>query len=180
MGFVFEAVGSGLGRILKPSRAATDNPSPALRGAMSGDEKPHVQIVRPGTRLRMVCLKLEQQHGMPGGTVRLSPVTGYGGLENKEFWKYTPSGTFEFNSINPAAYDNFRLGREYYVDIVPVPERQRMRETVDGARAEIDELERKGPIVPGTWQAQRVEENGRQIAGALQRLRELDAGAPEQ
>lgn len=121
----------------------------------------------------MVCLKLEQQHGQEGGTVRLSPVTGYGGLENKEFWKFTPSGTFEFNSINPDAYRQFKLGDEYYVDIVPIPERKRLQEIVEGARAEMDELEAKGVITPGTWQAARVEENGKRIQAAQQRLREL-------
>jgi hypothetical protein len=35
--------------------------------------------------------------------------------ENKLFWKYTPSGTFEFSTINEGAAKMFKFGHEYYV-----------------------------------------------------------------
>jgi hypothetical protein len=44
--------------------------------------------------------------------------------ENKLFWKYTPSGTFEFTTVNPEAAKMFKFGHEYYVTFreAPMPE----------------------------------------------------------
>lgn len=123
----------------------------------------------------MVCLKLEQIHGSTGGTVRLSPVTGWGGKENAEFWKYTPSGTFEFNTINEDAYRQFRLGEEYYVDIVKVPELDRVRAERDYV---LEAIEKLRPEVEGTapdksWKWQQMDELQKRLQGLDQRLREL-------
>lgn len=49
-------------------------------------------------------------------SVLLQPVTS-GSEENKDFWKYTPSGKLEMsmNAGVPAA-DAFEPGQEYYLD----------------------------------------------------------------
>lgn len=47
-------------------------------------------------------------------SISLIPVIS-GSEENKEFWKYTPSGKVELNVTNPDA--QFEFG-EYYIDFV--------------------------------------------------------------
>ena len=111
-------------------------------------ERPHVRIGEGSVVAKMACLKLERVHGQPGGTVRLSPVTG-NSLENKEFWKYTPSGTFEFNSINPDAFEYFRLGEEYRVVITHVPEVERLRGELAFIEAETESLRTTGKTLSG-------------------------------
>ena len=110
----------------------------------------------------MACLKLERVHGQKGGTIRLSPVTG-NSLENKEFWKYTPSGTFEFNSINPDAFEYFRLGEEYRVVITHVPEVERLRGELEFLEAEIISLREKGETL-GAWRVGSPEQVAREIS----------------
>ena len=44
-----------------------------------------------------------------------SPVTG-GSQENDSFWKWTPYGEIQLGTINKAASDQFKVGKEYYVD----------------------------------------------------------------
>jgi len=149
---------------------------------MTSDEQPHVLIGHPGTRLRVVCLKLEQQHGQAGGTVRLSPVTSYGGFENKDFWKWTPSGTFEFNTINPDAYCQFALGEEYYVDITPISRRQRVESELAYFEALHADLEKTG-IKDGwkmddTTKARTLEEWRKEIQTRKQQLLELGERSP--
>lgn len=54
-------------------------------------------------------------------TIVLSPV--YGNVdaseENKKFWQYTPSGRIELGTVNPTAWKQFELGKEYYIDFTP-------------------------------------------------------------
>lgn len=52
-------------------------------------------------------------------TVKLQPVTT-GSDENKEFFKYTPSGSIEIGTVNAAAAAQFVAGAEMYVDFTPV------------------------------------------------------------
>lgn len=127
---------------------------------------------------KMVCLKLERVHGQKGGTVRLSPVTG-NTLENKEFWQYTPSGTFEFNSINEDAFGYFEIGEEYLVTMRRIPEEERVRGELDFIEAEIASLREKGETL-GQWhvgspeQVAREVENREKLAAPLRdRLKEL-------
>ena len=42
-----------------------------------------------------------------------------GSEENKEFFKWTPGGTVQFNVMNLAAAANFEIGKEYYLDFTP-------------------------------------------------------------
>jgi len=69
------------------------------------------------TRLKVRCVERGEIDG-GGGKVVLSPVTS-GSEENKAFFKWTPGGRFEFNSINQAAVDQFAVGQEYFIDISP-------------------------------------------------------------
>jgi hypothetical protein len=72
-------------------------------------------------RAKMKCDSKEQEAyemEMLGGTVRLSPVTS-GSEENKQFYRYTPGGQLVLSTINQAAFDQFEIGQEYYVDVTP-------------------------------------------------------------
>jgi hypothetical protein len=48
----------------------------------------------------------------------LTPVVS-GSEENKKFFLYTPGGTLLLQTINQAAFSQFHLGEEYYVDVTP-------------------------------------------------------------
>ena len=52
-------------------------------------------------------------------TLEFSPVT-QGSEENKNFWKYTPSGKIELGTVNRDVVKALDLGREYYVYITDV------------------------------------------------------------
>ena len=47
-------------------------------------------------------------------SIDLSPVTG-GSDENKDFWKWTPAGSFKIDCVNPEV--KFVPNKEYYIDI---------------------------------------------------------------
>lgn len=51
--------------------------------------------------------------------LRLNAVES-GSEENKEFFKYTPSGEIRFGTVNPAVKEALPLGKEFYVDFIPV------------------------------------------------------------
>jgi hypothetical protein len=42
--------------------------------------------------------------------------------EDQRFQQATPSGSFEQLVDNPAALEQFELGKSYYVDFTPVPD----------------------------------------------------------
>lgn len=52
-------------------------------------------------------------------TVKMNPVIT-GSEENKQFFKYTPSGEVRLGTINKKAADYFELGKEYYLDFTKV------------------------------------------------------------
>lgn len=54
-------------------------------------------------------------------TLTFHPVTA-NSPENALFWKYTPSGNFEFTSVNPEAVKMFEFQKEYYVTFRKAPE----------------------------------------------------------
>ena len=56
--------------------------------------------------------------GQKGGAVRLAPVIS-GSPENESFYKYTPGGSLFLSTINQSAFDQFKLGQEFYVDLIP-------------------------------------------------------------
>lgn len=53
-----------------------------------------------------------------GGTVYLNPVYD-GSDENKEFFRYTPSGQIVIGTINPDAVAVFEANKFFYVDFTP-------------------------------------------------------------
>lgn len=55
---------------------------------------------------------------VPSHYVKLRPVMG-DTPENKAFWKWSPGGSIELNTINQAAADALELGKEYYIDFTP-------------------------------------------------------------
>ncbi len=64
------------------------------------------------TRCKFRCESVTD-HGT-AKDVRLNAVTGTS-EENKDFWKFTPSGKLELTWINPNV--DFKPGKEYYLDI---------------------------------------------------------------
>jgi hypothetical protein len=49
-------------------------------------------------------------------TLYFTPVTG-GSNENKEYYDATPSGEFQFGTINRAAWEQFQIGKSYYFTV---------------------------------------------------------------
>lgn len=56
-----------------------------------------------------------------GSSIQLIPVS-VGSEENKEFYKYTPSGQIELNVVNKETADHFKVGQQYYVDFSLAPD----------------------------------------------------------
>lgn len=56
-------------------------------------------------------------------TMKFSPVYGNGdpNHENTKFWRATPSGSLELGTVNKEAWEQFELGKEYYLDFSPAP-----------------------------------------------------------
>lgn len=50
--------------------------------------------------------------------ITLSPVYT-GSEENRAFFAYTPTGTINLGTVNPAASAQFECGKEYYVTFEP-------------------------------------------------------------
>ena len=53
-------------------------------------------------------------------TVIMLPVGGTS-EENKKFWDASPSGRLELGTINPEAWEQLKLGEEYYIDFTHAP-----------------------------------------------------------
>lgn len=71
----------------------------------------------------MVRAKFEVVRNEPASAdgkydIMLSAVTG-GSRENEEYWEWTPSGSFEMQTINKVVADQLEVGKEYYIDISP-------------------------------------------------------------
>jgi len=72
-------------------------------------------------RAKFVVTKIEiTASGQEGelGTVHLSPVVS-GSKENEQFYKYTPCGGMTLGTVNPAALNCFKVGKEYFIDFTP-------------------------------------------------------------
>lgn len=76
---------------------------------MPEDQKPI-----DATRAKFKCVSVTD-HGH-AKDAKFHPVTG-DTPENKQFWKFTPSGHLELSYINPDV--TFVPGQEYYLDITP-------------------------------------------------------------
>lgn len=70
-------------------------------------------------RAKFKVRSVTEHEWAPGGkSVELYPVTN-GSEENKEFYKATPGGEIKLSTVNPAAAEQFKVGREFYVDFTP-------------------------------------------------------------
>lgn len=73
--------------------------------------------MQPTTRLKFRCVSVTHAEG-DAFTVELAPVTS-GSPENVSFYKWTPSGTIKFSTINASAAAQFKVGEAYYIDLSP-------------------------------------------------------------
>jgi hypothetical protein len=71
------------------------------------------------TRAKFACREIVPS--VEGVTILLEAVTS-GSPENREFFKYTPSGQIRMGVIGNEVARQFEVGREYYVDFTPAPE----------------------------------------------------------
>lgn len=67
-------------------------------------------------RCKVTCTKNEPYSN--GFSLAFSAVCS-GSEENKEFFKYTPSGNIEFGLVNESTAAKYEVGKEYYVDFSP-------------------------------------------------------------
>jgi len=51
-----------------------------------------------------------------GVKLRFEPVVS-GSSENDSFFKWTPTGSLEFYTINSTAAEQFEVGKQYYIDV---------------------------------------------------------------
>lgn len=73
-------------------------------------------------RTKFVCKEISNSSPNTeenGKTVKLETVIA-GSDENKDFFRWTPSGQISFACVNPKACEQFEVGKEYYVDFTPV------------------------------------------------------------
>lgn len=54
-------------------------------------------------------------------TVKLAPVSG-GSEENKQFFRWSPAGSIDLGTVNPAVVAQMHIGDEFYVDFTPAKE----------------------------------------------------------
>ncbi len=54
-------------------------------------------------------------------SLKFSPVYGNGdpNHENTTFWNASPTGQIALGCVNPAAWQQFEIGKEYYIDFTP-------------------------------------------------------------
>ena len=51
-------------------------------------------------------------------TIKLAPVNGLS-EENKQFFRWTPTGSIDLGTVNPAVVEQMHIGDEFYVDFTP-------------------------------------------------------------
>lgn len=67
-------------------------------------------------RAKFRCHFIQKADDNSYRTIHMSPVTA-DTEENKTWSKYTPDGQLTMHVSNPAAFDQFEQGKEYYIDI---------------------------------------------------------------
>lgn len=63
-------------------------------------------------------VKQSLYHSQQSGTIttiKLMPVVS-GSDENKEFYRWSPSGSIDLGTVNPAVVEQFHIGDEFYID----------------------------------------------------------------
>lgn len=71
------------------------------------------------TRAKFKCFAVTQHEGGDRSIVAQPVYSSDPNSENCSFWRASPNGKLELYITNPAAYDIFEPGKEYYVDITP-------------------------------------------------------------
>ncbi|XOD90345.1 hypothetical protein ACLAIB_17205 [Klebsiella variicola] len=69
-------------------------------------------------RAKFQCNSINKSSDNSTAVVHLIAVTT-GSAENESWPKYTPSGQLQMVISNPAAFEQFEQGKEYFIDIVP-------------------------------------------------------------
>ena len=69
-----------------------------------------------GVRAKFKCVDVADNSDSK--TIRLEAVID-GSSENKEFFRWTPSGQITIGCVNEQASRQFEVGKEYYVDFTP-------------------------------------------------------------
>lgn len=69
-------------------------------------------------RAKFQCNSINKSPDNTTAVVHLMAVTT-GSTENESWSKYTPSGQLKMVISNPAAFEQFEQGKEYFIDIAP-------------------------------------------------------------
>lgn len=69
-------------------------------------------------RAKFQCNSINKSPDNSSAVVNLMAVTT-GSTENESWSKYTPSGQLQMVISNPAAFEQFEQGKEYFIDIQP-------------------------------------------------------------
>lgn len=64
---------------------------------------------------------ISKNFGEIGCEVNLKPVT-HGSKENEKYFKYTPNGGINLGILNEEASEQFIIGKEYIVQLMPTDE----------------------------------------------------------
>lgn len=67
-------------------------------------------------------LQSETKHSWGGKTLGFACQYDASIPDDQRFMKATPTGSLNITIDNPAAIEQFQLGKYYYIDFVPMPE----------------------------------------------------------
>lgn len=111
--------------------------------------EPHVTVGVPGVRAKFRCVsKTVNEHQSQGGEVKLIPVMGKS-PENKEFFRWTPSGELRMGTINAPAFAYFEIGRDYYIDLVKADPVDELRAALSEAKEQLASYQQYQSQHPG-------------------------------
>lgn len=72
-------------------------------------------------RAVFIVTSVTQYAGFAGSTINLSPVNPQlGSSDFKQFWEATPNGEIKMQITNPEAAQQFKPGKEFYVDFTEI------------------------------------------------------------
>ncbi|WP_407732624.1 hypothetical protein ACJJVG_09960 [Pseudocitrobacter faecalis] len=69
-------------------------------------------------RAKFICQSIQKAEDDSYRTIQMSPVIA-DTEENKSWSNYTPGGLLQMHISNPAAFEQFEQGKEYFIDIQP-------------------------------------------------------------
>jgi hypothetical protein len=72
------------------------------------------------TRAKFQVMSITRYALFQGAKIEMTPVYSDDPEHpNRSFWEATPNGKIEMQINNPAALQQFEVGKEYYVDFLP-------------------------------------------------------------